>query len=80
MPFTGSHPAAILPLLRAPLPGTGVVLLSATVGLPPLAVVSAMAGVARLRLTLFVAACLLGRLVRFGAIAWPVAHLVTTTR
>jgi membrane protein YqaA with SNARE-associated domain len=74
------HRGRLLSVLRAPLPGTGVVLLSAAVGLPPLAVVSAVAGVARLRVNLFVAACLVGRLVRFGAIAWPVAHLVTTTR
>lgn len=64
-------------LLARPLPGTSVVLLSATVGLPPLAAVSVLAGTARLRLPLFVAACLTGRLARFAVIAWPVAHLVS---
>jgi membrane protein YqaA with SNARE-associated domain len=63
-------------LLAQPLPGTSVVLLSATVGLPPLAAVSVLAGTARLRLPLFVAACLTGRLARFALIAWPVAHVV----
>lgn len=64
-------------LLGAPVPGTSVVLLSAAVGFPPLALVSVLAGSARLRLPLFVSACLAGRLVRFVAIAWPVAHLLT---
>jgi membrane protein YqaA with SNARE-associated domain len=52
------------------------VLVSAAVGLPPLAAVSVLAGTARLRLPLFVAACLTGRLARFALIAWPVAHFV----
>ena len=75
----GAHPRweRLLGLLAAPLPGTAVVALSATVGLPPLALVSVLAGTARLRLPLFVLACLAGRLARFVAIAWPVAHLVT---
>lgn len=66
----------LMGLLAAPLPGTTVVALSATLGFPPLALVSVMAGTARLRLPLFVGACLAGRLVRFAVIAWPVAHLV----
>lgn len=68
----------LLGLLGSPLPGSAVVALSATVGLPPLALVSVLAGAARLRLPLFVAACLGGRLVRFVVIAWLVAHTVTT--
>jgi len=68
----------LLGLLGAPLPGTSVVALSAVLGLPPLALVSVMAGTARLRLPLFVMACLVGRLVRFVGIAWPVAHLVAS--
>ena len=70
------RPQRLTGLLAQPLPGTSVVLLSATVGLPPLAAVSVLAGTARLRLPLFVAACLTGRLARFAVIAWPVAHLV----
>lgn len=66
----------LLDLLGRPLPGTTVVALSATLGLPPLAIVSALAGAARLRLPLFVGTCVAGRLVRFLAIAWPVAHLL----
>lgn len=71
------RPEHLLRLLARPLPGTSVVLLSATVGLPPLAAVSVVAGTARLRLPLFVAGCLTGRFARFVLIAWPVAHLVT---
>jgi membrane protein YqaA with SNARE-associated domain len=64
-------------LLGRSVPGASVVLLSASVGLPPLAAVSVVAGTARLRLPLFVGACLAGRLARFALIAWPVAELVT---
>ena len=76
-----AHPRweRLLRLLGEPIPGTAVVALSATVGLPPLALVSVLAGSARLRLPLFVVACLAGRLVRFVLIAWPVAHLATTS-
>lgn len=71
------RPERLARLLARPVPGTSVVLLSASVGLPPLAAVSVLAGTARLRLPLFVGACLTGRLARFAVIAWPVAHLVT---
>lgn len=64
--------------LHTPVAGTALVGVSAVVGLPPLAVVSGLAGVARLRLGLFVPACLVGRLIRFALIAWPVAHLLQT--
>jgi membrane protein YqaA with SNARE-associated domain len=70
------RPQRLTRLLAQPLSGTSVVLVSATLGLPPLAAVSVLAGTARLRLPLFVAACLTGRLARFAVIAWPVAHLV----
>ena len=70
------RPERLVGLLAKPLPGTSVVLLSASVGLPPLAAVSVVAGTARLRLPLFVAACLAGRLARFAVIAYPVAHLL----
>ena len=72
------RPEHLVRLLARPLPGTSVVLLSATVGLPPLAAVSVVAGTARLRLPLFVAGCLTGRMARFALIAWPVAHFVAT--
>lgn len=71
------RPEHLLRLLARPLAGTSVVLLSATVGLPPLAAVSVVAGTARLRLPLFIAGCLTGRLARFALIAWPVAQLVS---
>lgn len=75
--FARLRPDRLARLLAKPLPGTSVVLLSASVGLPPLAAVSVVAGTARLRLPLFVAACLGGRLARFAVIAYPVAHLLT---
>jgi membrane protein YqaA with SNARE-associated domain len=49
--------------------GGGIVLLSATLGLPPLALVSAAAGIARARRGDFVVCCLLGRTARFVAVA-----------
>jgi hypothetical protein len=59
-------------LLDRPWPAGGVVLAAASVGVPPLAVVSVAAG---LRTTpgLLVALCTLaGRAARFAALAWPV--------
>lgn len=54
-------------------PAGGVVLLSATVGLPPLAVVSAVAGTRRTPLWIFVAAVAIGRSLRLLILAVPVA-------
>lgn len=53
--------------------GVPLVLLSSTIGLPPLAVVALAAGGSPLRRVEFGAACLVGRLVRFGALAIPAA-------
>ncbi|MEU8301840.1 VTT domain-containing protein [Micromonospora sp. NPDC048909] len=47
------------------------VLLSASVGVPPLALVSIAAGTAGLRHWEFAVACLLGRVVRFAILALP---------
>jgi membrane protein YqaA with SNARE-associated domain len=60
-------------LLRRPVTGSTLVLASAVGGIPPLAATSVVAGLARLRLTLFGITCLTGRLVRFTVIAIPVA-------
>jgi membrane protein YqaA with SNARE-associated domain len=49
------------------------VLVSATTGIPPLAMVSLAAGTAGLRRWEFVTVCLLGRLIRFAALALPAA-------
>ena len=46
---------------------------SATVGVPPLALVSATAGASAIRCRAFVLACLAGRLVRFAGLAGVVA-------
>lgn len=52
----------------------GFVLLSASVGIPPLAIVSVLAGTLRMSLTMFVVVGFVGRLARFasvlGAAAW----------
>jgi membrane protein YqaA with SNARE-associated domain len=54
-----------------------VVFVSSTTGLPPLAVVSVMAGLRRTPATAFTVAVFAGRLVRFGVLAWPVAALAS---
>lgn len=53
--------------------GVPLVLLSSSVGVPPLAVVALAAGASPQRRIEFGAACLVGRLARFGTIAIPVA-------
>jgi membrane protein YqaA with SNARE-associated domain len=53
--------------------GPPVVLVSAAIGLPPLAVVSLASGAAGHRRWLFAALCLLGRTARFAAIVLPIA-------
>lgn len=51
------------------------VLVSAAIGVPPLAVVSVVAGTADLRRWEFTVGCLLGRTIRFAVLAFPVAAL-----
>ena len=51
----------------------GVVLLSGSVGVPPLALVSVAAGATRMRLQDFLLCCLAGRTVRFGVMLLPLA-------
>jgi membrane protein YqaA with SNARE-associated domain len=58
-------------LLRRPRTGAPLVLASATVGLPPLAVISVLAGASGQRRTTFALLCFTGRLVRFAALAAP---------
>ncbi|GAB3959658.1 VTT domain-containing protein [Micromonospora vulcania] len=53
--------------------GLPTVLLAASVGVPPLALVSMAAGTAGLRHWEFAVACLLGRVVRFAVLALPAA-------
>ncbi|HEY2766392.1 MAG TPA: VTT domain-containing protein [Pseudonocardiaceae bacterium] len=52
-----------------PVWSSGVLLTSATVGLPPFAATSLAAGVAGIRVELFLVTGLVGRFVRFGALA-----------
>ena len=61
-----------LELLDRRLPAAGVLLTSAAVGLPPLAVTTVAAGARRTPASLFVACTLTGRLARFGVLAAPV--------
>lgn len=56
--------------------GVPLVLLSSTIGLPPLAVVALAAGGSPLRRIEFGAACLVGRSARFAALAIPAAMAV----
>ncbi|MDR1386112.1 MAG: hypothetical protein LBJ44_00680 [Propionibacteriaceae bacterium] len=52
-----------------------VMLVSSSVGVPPLLAMAALAGVLRMRRFDYVVCVLVGRLLRFGAIAWPVLVL-----
>jgi membrane protein YqaA with SNARE-associated domain len=61
-----------LGLLDRRLPAAGVLLASASVGLPPLAVTTVAAGARRTPTALFVTCALAGRLARFGVLAAPV--------
>jgi membrane protein YqaA with SNARE-associated domain len=61
-----------LELLDRRLPAAGVLLTSAVVGVPPLAVTTVAAGARRTPAALFVACTLTGRLARFGVLAAPV--------
>ncbi len=65
--------AALLTQMDRPWVGGFVVLLSALVGIPPLALVAVVAGIRRTPFVAFAVAVLLGRAVRFAAIALPVA-------
>lgn len=69
----GRWSARVRRLLGERRTGVPLVLLSSTVGLPPLAVVAIAAGASPQRRIEFGAACLVGRLVRFSALAVPVA-------
>lgn len=63
--------------LDQPWVGGLVVLVSASAGLPPLAVVAVVAGLRRTPLPVFTVAVLVGRAARFAAIAWPVAAIAS---
>ena len=54
-----------------------VVLVSASAGVPPLAVVAVVAGLRRTPLAMFTVAVLLGRAARFAALSWPVAAIAS---
>jgi membrane protein YqaA with SNARE-associated domain len=69
----GRWSARVRRLLGERRTGVPLVLLSSTVGLPPLAVVALAAGASPQRRWEFGAACLIGRLARFSALAIPAA-------
>ncbi|TPG19016.1 hypothetical protein [Pedococcus bigeumensis] len=69
--------ARLLLQLDRPWVGGLVVLVSASAGLPPLAVVAVVAGLRRTPLAMFTVAVLLGRAARFAALAWPVAAIAS---
>ncbi len=60
-------------LLRRPRTGVPLVISSASLGLPPLAVVSVLAGASGQHRGTFAALCFAGRLVRFAVLATPLA-------
>ena len=60
----------------SPLVVSALVFVSAVVGLPPLAVISVLAGQLAMPLAFFVSACFAGRLLRFAAVLGGVAFLV----
>jgi membrane protein YqaA with SNARE-associated domain len=62
--------------LTAPRLGPLLVLAAAAVGLPPLAVVALAAGAAGQNRAVFAAVCLLGRFLRFAAVAASVAWTI----
>lgn len=61
--------------LRSDRTGAPVVLAAAAVGIPPLAIVSVVAGAAGQRRRVFVPLCLVGRLARFTVLVLPVLAL-----
>lgn len=63
----------LLELLDRPWQGFLVVLLAASVGIPPIAIVAVAAGTRRISFLLFTIACLVGRVARFMVLAWPLA-------
>ena len=67
--------AKLLTWLSHPVGGPAAVAVSATVGLPPLAIVSATAGASKIRCSVFAGACLVGRFLRFAALAGFVTAL-----
>jgi membrane protein YqaA with SNARE-associated domain len=67
------HADRVAELVRRPVAGSALILASAIGGIPPLAATSVIAGASRMRVSLFSASCLTGRLVRFTIIAIPVA-------
>ena len=69
--------ARLLGWLSHPKGGPAAIVVSATLGLPPLLVVSATAGASRIRCSAFSIACFAGRLVRFACLAGGLAALTT---
>jgi len=67
--------ARLVAVLDRPRPATGVLLVSAVTGFPPLLAASAYLGRTRMRPALFAATCLLGRTIRFVTVALA-PHLV----
>ena len=68
--------ARVRPWLTSPRTGPPVVLLSATLGIPPLAVVALVAGACGQRRRLFAVLVLVGRGVRVAVIVLPAAQLL----
>lgn len=61
-----------LAMMDNPLGAAGILLVSASFGIPPLAITTAVAGAQRTPLWIFVVCTTAGRLIRFGAMAAPI--------
>ena len=68
--------ARLLQWLEHPVGGPAAIAVSASVGLPPLAMVSASAGMSSIRCLAFWLPCFAGRLARFATLACGVSVLV----
>jgi hypothetical protein len=65
-----------LALMDRPLPGAGVVLVSSSIGVPPLALTAIAAGLSRMRLLIFAVTVLGGRTAWFLAVTLAASHLL----
>lgn len=69
--------ARLLDWLSHPWLGLITVLTAALIGIPPLLAVAVLAGASRMRLPWFCLAVLIGRLVRFAALTWPLVAVTS---
>lgn len=74
--FGASYQTWVARVEGRPIYTTGAVTLGALTGLPPLLVMSVVAGTVRMRLPVFITACVIGRFGRFMAILLGMASIL----